>query len=106
MELNCASDLTPRHTRRTKIFVAIFALAERLPTLRYVWAFPAKIKFCCTFAKGSIMLKLTGDMSVLFIIEFQLHSCNNDGLKGGDDRLHVQKAGECFVGRVLSPPYY
>ena len=27
------------------------------------------------------MLKLTGDMSVLFIIEFQLHSCNNDGLK-------------------------
>ena len=52
------------------------------------------------------MLKLTGDMSVLFIIEFQLHSCNNDGLKGGDDRLHVQKAGECFVGRVLSPPYY
>ena len=27
------------------------------------------------------MLKLAGDMSVLFIIEFQLHSFNNDGLE-------------------------
>ena len=44
-------------------------------------------------------------MSVLFIIEFQLHSCNNNGLKGGDDRLHVQGrrmlCGASFVPALL-----